>query len=203
MTDWTSQMTKLQAINICLNSVGTSSVEDVDAGGLDAQMASDLLDETCYYVQAEGWAWNRETFRMSPDADGFINLPANVSNVEVATLSNDLDVAQRGLKLYDRANNTYVFKQGMTVYLDTIINLAWDDLPTPMRIFITATAAMTLQERILGNDVLDKDLAKRAQDAWVKLVRADNRDTKPNMLHDNFSSASVSNRGFFNRGAYL
>lgn len=202
MSDWTGLMTKLQAVNICLGGIGTTSVDDVDAGGLDAQMASDLIDETTAYVQGEGWTWNSETITLTPDADGFLNLPANIIEADTSALSNTVDAVQRGLRLYDKDNNTFVFKAG-SYSVDVTLNLTWDELPQTVRVFIAATAAMLMQQRTLGNDNLDKDLQARAKDAWVKIIRADMRDGDYNMLRDNFSSLSVVQRGFFSRGAYL
>lgn len=203
MSDWTGLMTKLQAVNICLGGIGSSSVESVDAGGLDAQMASDLIDETSAYVQSEGWTWNTEIFKLSPDSSGFVFLPANTTNADMVGLSADINAVQRGQKLYDKDHNTFVFTQGATYYVEVQQCLVWDDLPQIVRIFIAASAAMVLQQRTLGNDVIDKDLQSKAKDAWNKIVRADLRDGDYNMLRDNWSSLSVVQRGYFSRGNYL
>lgn len=202
MNGWTGLMTKLQAVNICLNSVGASSVEDVDAGGPDAQMAADLIEETSAYIQSEGWTWNREVFKLVPDKDKHIYLPANTINVDSVGVSKNIDVIQRGQRLYNKAENSYEFPQ-TEIYVECIMALPWTDLPQAVRIFIAASSALVFQQRILSSESLDKFLEQKAKDAWIKIVRADMRDADYNMLKDNWSTASVVERAQFNRGAYL
>ena len=201
MTEWTGPITKLQALNVCLSSMGEPEVATVDAGGLDAQMADRLLDETSATVQAKGWSWNREVHKLSPDINGFIYLPANVITADTTAYHASIDAVQRGLRLFNKKDNTYVFATFLTV--DMLVLLPWDDLNFNMRLFVTASAAMILQQRLLGSAEVDKALKARTADAWNELMRDETRTGDYNMLRDSWTNASVLNRGMFSRGSSL
>lgn len=193
-------MTKLDAVNICLSSIGETQVSSMEDSGADALAASELIDETSRLVQDKGWHWNTEVFSIAPDNNGFINLPANTSRVDSTSVDYYLDVIQRGLRLYNKDDNTYVFTDPVKVEL--VQTLAFEELPTSAKIFIAARAAMTFQERVIGSDSLDKTLKDQAKDAWVALVRAENETGDYNMLTDSWSVSRTLNRGMFRRGMY-
>jgi hypothetical protein len=93
-------------------------------------------------------------------------LQRNASTNEIAVGSNisrvvidayrypALDIVQRGGKLYDRYNNTYVFDEDL--YVDLTIILEWEELPEHARQYITIKAGRQLQEAILGSVDLTK-----------------------------------------------
>lgn len=201
MSDWTQPMSRLQAVNVCLSAMGESKVESVDAGGLDAQLANELIDETSANLQGKDWYWNREFHQLSPDTNGFIWLPNNIIWADTYGPSANVDVVPRGLQLFNVTDSTYVFTDPL--YVELRVHLEWDLLPFSARRFIAASAAMALQQRVLSSDSIDKMLAKHASDAWVDLVRTESKIADANMLKDNWSSAGVVNRGMFRRGLYL
>lgn len=68
--------TKLEAVNVCLTNIGEAPVTSLESGLLvDAQIASDIVDEISREVQSIGWNFNTEVFKLTPDTDGFINPP--------------------------------------------------------------------------------------------------------------------------------
>lgn len=201
MAYYSQPLTKLEAINICLSSMGEPSVNTVDDAGIDAQMASDLIDETARNVQLKGWHWNREVHTFSPDANtGSINLPNNIAKVDSTDGSSNIDVVQRGLRLFDRGTNSYSFSVPVT--LECVVILPFDELPLSCKAFIAYESAMTLQRRLLGSGDIDKFLDDNRNDAWNELVRDQNEIEDNNVLKDNWSTVSILNRGGFRRGAY-
>lgn len=200
MVDITQPMTKLEAINICLSSMGEPAVNTLEDAGVDAQMAADLIDETSRGVQLKGWHWNRETHKLQPDQQGFINLPVNVAKVDSTSADANVDVVQRGLKLYDRGKNTYTFTKSLTLELYVI--LPFDELPQAAKNYIAYDAACKFQRRLLGSDTIDKFLVDARTEARHELVRDDIQVSDPNMLRDNWTTASIVQRGFFRRGMY-
>lgn len=200
MAYYDTPMTKLEAVNICLSSIGEPSVNDLDTAGVDAQLASDIVDETARSMLLRGWYWNEEVHTLSPDVSGNLTLPANTAKVDTLSIA-DLDIVQRGLRLYNKGDNTYTFTAPLEVKLTVL--LPFDELPLAARDYIAARAAMTFQQRILGADKLDSDLTTRAKEAWVEIIRDDNEVADPNMLEDNWSTAAiVRSRGWFRRGAW-
>lgn len=201
MSDWTTPMSKLEAVNICLAGVSQPPVESLDDAPVDAELAEAAVNEQLRSVLGKGWHWNRENYTLSPDTNGFIQLPANCARVRAIADRSEYDVIQRGQRLYDRVNSTYVFTS--TLDVEMYVFLEFEELPHHPRDYIAARAAMIFQQRTLGSDTVNKDLTKIAQDTWNEMIRTEVKIAKPNMLRDNWSSASIVNRGWFSRGAYL
>jgi len=200
MTTFVTPMTQLDAVNIVLKGMGEPKIASLDGAGLDALMAADLVDETSRALQTEGWHWNREYPKISPDSNGFINLPSNTLTVNTNGESAQYDYVARGLLLYDRSNSTYVFTN--PVRLDLYVGLPFEQLPTSARIFVAAAAALTNQQGELGSDTLNKFLKEKAETARVMLVRDNYKATKPNAIRDNWSVLATTQRTFFNRGLF-
>lgn len=195
-----SPMSKLDAVNICLSSMGEPSINSLDGVAVDAQMASDLIDETSMTVQSIGFHWNREVHTISPNVSGNILIPANTARVDTVDGSKSTDVIQRGLRLYDIPNNSYVFTDALTVELYVI--LPFDELPLAAKQYITIRAARILQQRLLGNETLYKFNAQDEKSAYAVLIQDDMESADYNMLTDSWSVASILNRGYFARGNY-
>ena len=200
MYEVTQPMTKLEGINICLSSMGEPAINALDDAGVDAQMAADLIDETSRGVQLKGWHWNRETHKLQPDQQGNLNLPMNTAKVDSTSVDIAVDVVQRGLRLFDRVNNTYTFTKPVTLELYVI--LPYDELPQSAKNFIAYEAACRFQRRLLGSDSIDKFLVEARNEARVELIRDDIQVSDPNMLKDNWTTASIMQRGAFRRGGY-
>lgn len=188
----TVELTKLNAINICLNSVGEPSVNALDDAGVDANIAADLIDEVSRSVQVRGWHWNTEYHTLSPDTLGFMYLPANVGKIDSVGDSRGLDVIQRGLRLYDKTNNTYKFEH--PVELVIVVILAFEELPLSCRTYIAYQAAQMFQARMLGSDSIDAKLKEIAERAYSELMRDDLETSDPNMLNDSWTVMSILRR---------
>lgn len=194
-------MTKLEAVNVCLSSIGEPPVNNVDNSGIDAQIASDVVDEVSRTVQLKGWHWNRETgVKLSPDGNGEIVLPLNTAKIDSSGGSKQFDVVQRGTRLYDRKNKVYTFEN--PVELDLHVFLPFEELPSAARDYIAARAAAVFQQRILSSDTLDKNLILRSQEAMAEMVREEMQIGDHNMLRDNWSTYAIVQRGNFRRGGF-
>lgn len=169
--------TKLEAVNVCLTNIGEAPVTSLESGLLvDAQIASDIVDEISREVQSIGWNFNTEEFDLTPDTDGFINLPASTLRVDSVKTNFHEDLIMRGSRLYDKDNNTYVFTEGKTV--EVILYLVFDELPETVRRFIALRAARVFQERQLGVDALSAQNREDERRAWAMLMseEADSAD---------------------------
>lgn len=202
MTTYPQPLTKLEAVNICLSAMGEPAVNALEDVGIDAQMASDLIDEQSRNVQLKGWHWNREVHTFQPEAiTGYINLPHNVGKVDSTDISQSIDVVQRGLRLFNRGTNSYTFTNPLTIELYVI--LPFDELPLAGKSFIAYNSAMILQQRLLGSATIDSYLKDQKKDAWTELVRDNDEVQDANMLKDNWSTMSIVQRGQFRRGGYI
>lgn len=193
-------LTKLDAVNICLSSMGEPTVNSLDGAAVDAQMASDLIDETSRSVQAVGWYWNREKRTFSPNASNEIILPANTLRVDSVDDSKSTEVVQRGTKLFNIADSSYQFTKELKVEL--YVQLPFEEIPFAAKHFITMRAARLLQQRLLGSETLYKFAAQDEQRAWVVLLQDEAEIADSNMLFDSWSTRSIVTRSHFSRGAY-
>jgi hypothetical protein len=196
-----SPMTKLDAVNICLSSMGEPHVNSLDTAAIDAQIASDVIDELSRSVQIRGFNWNREFTSLSPDISGYINLPENTLKVDSIESSKLTNVVQRGQRLYNVDDGTYTFTEAVRVGLTVLLD--FELLPSAARDYIACSAALVNQERVLGSMLLDKFLQQRAQQAWTELQRDELNNADPNILRDNWSVYGTIQRGWFRRGGFL
>lgn len=193
-------MSKLEAVNICLRAIGQTTVTTLDDPWPDVESAIQIIDDTARELQARGWHWNKEKLYLSPDDEGFLQLPANTATVDTVDEHKYMNVVQRGTRLYNLDTNTFVFTNRLRVQLTYLF--AFEDLPLLARIYIANSSAVILQEDQLGSDSVDRKLARRANKAWVDLMRDSNRNGDHNMLKDSWSVQGALSRHWFRRGAY-
>ena len=147
----------LEAVNRVLQMMGEAPVNSLNGQYGLALQAQDSLNDVSRKLQSEGWSFNtdREKLLQRNASTNEIAVGPNISRVVIdAYRYPALDVVQRGGKLYDRYNNTYVFDEDL--YVDVTIILEWEELPEHARQYITIKAGRQLQEAILGSVDLTK-----------------------------------------------
>ncbi|MBA58509.1 MAG: phage tail protein [Gammaproteobacteria bacterium] len=188
--------TELEAVNTIISTIGEAPVSTLENNSLeDVTAAKNILDETVVDVQSTGWNFNREyNFKINPDTDGNVNIPANAVYADSSNRGNtaDKDVVIRGTKLYDRENQTFTFTDAQ--YVDLILILPWDDLPQPARRLITIKAARRFQNRVFGSDSLNGFTQIDETEALVQLEQSDSRSEDANMLTGNWGVYRVLRR---------
>jgi hypothetical protein len=147
----------LEAVNRVLQMMGEAPVNSLNGQYGLALQAQDSLNDVSRKLQSEGWSFNtdREKLLQRNASTNEIAVGPNISRVVIdAYRYPALDIVQRGGKLYDRFNNTYVFDEDL--YVDVTIILEWEELPEHARQYITIKAGRQLQEAILGSVDLTK-----------------------------------------------
>jgi hypothetical protein len=167
--------TKIEAVNVCLTNIGEAPVASLVGLQVDAQVASSIIDEVSREVQSNGWHWNTEIHTISPNISNQILLPANTLRVDTAGKNKSVDVVQRGMKLYNRKDNTYTFSQTL-------------DLPEAARRYITMRSSRAFQERTLGSESLSKFNRSDEQQAWGLLQHEEAETGDYNMITDSYST---------------
>lgn len=185
-----SLTTELNAINTLLGAAGESPVSSLSSSGLaDVAEAKAVLDEQSRLVQTSGWVFNTEyEYPLTPDTEGLITLPTNTLKADADDDFTQVDTVQRGLRLYDRKNHTYVFTESLTGTI--VFLLSWDELPQAARQYITIKAARVYQARVLGSDTQYKFSEAEEMAALVTFKEAEGEQGDFNML----SNSSVVNR---------
>ena len=186
---------KLEAVNSMLGHIGESpvnSISDTNALPISAATAISVLDEVSRSVQAEGWHFNTELkVTLSPAGDGTITLSDDI--LEVDTTDTSIDIAQRGLSLFDRSNNTSVFSKALEVNLTRLLDFT--SLPEAARRYITLRSSRVFQGRMVGSRELEALIARDEYNA-----RADLMDTEGNNSDRTiFDSYAVASRIGINR----
>ena len=185
-----SMTSELDAINIMLGTIGASPINSLDAatGVVDAVTARAILSEVSVQVQEEGWHFNTEyEFVLTPSLDSKeIYVPANAIEVDASAYDrNDIDVAIRGNRLYDRKNKTFQFQQDIKA--DLTILLEFNELPQAARHYITVRAARVFQQRVIGSDTLGSFSEKDEARALRSMRRYESKTADYNILTGNYS----------------
>jgi hypothetical protein len=185
--------TDLEAVNTMLACVGESPIESL-LGDLTAnvQIAVDLLRKTSRGIQAAGYHFNsEEDFELSRATDGTVTLPGNTLDVDLTVEEGQVDLVQRGLKLYDRKNHTYTFS--FNPHVDIIFFLAWDELNEPSRQYIMITAARLYQDQTVGSQEHHQFALLDEQKAQIVFEQSDARNEDANIF-DSEDMASIVRR---------
>lgn len=185
-----SMTSELDAINIMLGTIGESPINSLDAatGVVDAVTARAILSEVSVQVQEEGWHFNTEyEFVLTPAlGTNEIYVPANTIEVDASAYDrNDIDVAIRGNRLYDRKNKTFQFQQDIKA--DLTILLEFNELPQAARHYITVRAARVFQQRVVGSDTLGSFSEKDEARALRSMRRYESKTADYNILTGNYS----------------
>ena len=184
--------TELEAVNKMLEGIMEAPVNTISTNDLPAevQTAVNTLREVSRDVQKEGFAFNTdEDFELLRDANGYVYVPGNALDVDLTVDNQNADVVQRGLRLYDRKNHTYVFTFDPRVTL--IQFLPWDELPEQARNYIKVRACRVFQDKVLQSDnthgyTQQDELLARAQ---MEASDANNRDCS---IFDSYSIARIA-----------
>ena len=144
-----SKLTKLGAVNIVLTNIGMSPVTTIDNVNPMVATAVTIIDEVSNTIQSEGWTFNTERrYPFAKDTAGKIAIPSNVLAFDCDGTS-EYDLIQRGGFLYDKAGHTDIFTENME--LDVIWLFDFEDLPEPVKQYITIRSANLFAGRAVGS----------------------------------------------------
>lgn len=183
---------ELEAVNECLENIGQSPVSTIAGDlGVDAQMALNFVRKVNRELQSMGWYWNTDKdLPLTPNGAGNILLPSNTLSVDSSGEDANRDVVQRGQRLYDRENFSYVFTNPIKVELT--VGLTFEELPEAARRYIALRAARFFADRIdgapTGPDTQDE------LNAYTVLLADQSRVEDNNALYSNYSTFSILNR---------
>lgn len=187
-----SPVTKLEAVNIMLSVTGEAPVTQLNSGLVEADVAETILESVNREVQGQGFDFNRElNVTFNPDSVGNIVLPANILRADATQRNSNLDLVQRGLKMYNRKSNTFIITQ--TVYLDIVTMLDFEDLPEVAKRFITIRAARIFLDRTVGSTTLHGFTEKDEARSLAELKEMDGEGQDFNIFN-NFDTYQVINR---------
>ena len=191
--------TQLESLNIMLAAIGESPLNSrlggvdiyTDTLPTDAQVALNILTEQSKMIQSEGWSFNTEIDVTLP-RDNFKKIALGVDVLRVDPNVHDhpnIDAIQRGLKMYDRLNNTFEFDQDL---ICTIVYFReFNEIPEPARNYITIKAARIFIDRQIGDDSLRAYNQQDEARARAVLLETDTLNADHNLLRGDPSLTSV------------
>lgn len=181
----------LQAVNRVLQMMGEAPVNSLNGQFGLAKQAEDSLNDASRKLQAEGWSFNTDYERtLARNGSNEIEVGANVSRVVVDPyLYSNLDVVQRGSKLYDRRNNSYTFTVDLKA--DVTYILEWDELPEHARQYVMARAGRQLQEAIIGSADLTRMNLTLELEARSTFLEEETTKSEHSMLRGNPNHTGV------------
>jgi len=180
-------LTKLDAVNIVLNSIGETPVSSLTSGLPDAEAAESKLDATIKEVLAKGWQQNLErSITMSRNSDGEIIIPNQFLRVDTVGYDRHINVAirkQNGKrKLFNVVDYTFKFDHDLTV--DAVVEIEFDALIFELQNYIAYRAARKFQESAMGSQSLDGFAVREEQEAYAALLDAEAENEDNNILRE-------------------
>jgi hypothetical protein len=185
--------TRLEAVNTILSAAGEAPVSSLAGTTADAANADNILQETLVAVQSEGWHFNTEKdVPLVPASDKTITLPANTLKVDIDRYRYPNEVAQRGLRLYDRTARSYTFTSPLSV--EIVYALPWEELPEHARRYITLRAARIFHDRFIGSESAHTFTERDETQARLSLTSADLDASNTNLFTGNPQFAALLSR---------
>lgn len=185
---------ELDAVNTILGVIGEAPVNSLEIPGLaSVDVARQILHDVSREIQSQDWEFNSETnYSLPLTIEGFIQVPLNLLKIDVTDtwLQKYLPV-QRGTRMYDRKNHTYVFPEALD--FDVVFFLAFDELPEQLRRYVTIRAARVFQRRMLNSDQVNAITEEEEQRARAEALAADASVADYNMA-ENYDVFRVMDR---------
>ena len=192
----TTVRTKLEGTNVMLTAIGESPVNTITSSTTtDVSIAIQILDNVSREVQSVGWHFNTDTnYLLAKNSSNQIVLPTNCLRVDNSHKDADLDLVERGRKLWDRENHTY------TITKDIRVNITWflefTELPETARRYITIRAARIFQDRMLASETLHA-FHQVDELSALSALKEHEGDTRDHSIFDNYSTYRVIDRDNF------
>jgi hypothetical protein len=186
--------TELEAVNTMLTTIGESPVNTISESTADTRIAYLILGEVNRATQIRGWHWNTESdVTLTPNSSTKeITLGTDVVRVDVDERSySDVNVIQRGIRLYDKKNHTYQFTSPLkaeVVYLRTFA-----EMPEQARYYIIVRSARLFQQRMIGDATGSAFSSEEETTALLALQNAEDETADYNIL-DQYDIGKVTSR---------
>jgi hypothetical protein len=158
-------MTKLQAVNDILTSVGETPALTLITGAADTVAAETILDSETKKVLSKGYHFNTDIkFPLQPDVNGRIAVPLDALFIDVEEqYRGQVDLVPRNNFMYDRKAQTDILGQS---YFFTIHRLlSFESIPYETQRLIVAQAAKRYQGSYVGSPALANEIDMELMDA--------------------------------------
>ena len=183
-----------------LSAVGEPPINNLDEQkNADAAIARNILTEISRDVQSMGWHFNTSTkVTFSPDSTTKeITLPESIVRIDInhtmenAGNSDSRDITQRGSRLFNRTDNTYEFTSDVKATVVYIFD--WDEMPEPVRRYVTIKSARVFQDRMVGSEK-HHAFSREDEVRALALLKEFQMDTSDASIFQNYDVFRIINR---------
>jgi len=177
---------KLSAVNTLLAIIGEAPINSLNTPLTgDASLAERTLDAISREVQGAGWSWNTMLYDSIPldAATGQSQLPSNTLAIRFNPLLYPSQrFVLRGLRIFDRAKNTYDLRGSLGVatvgntsdlVAEIVEELEWDSIPETGKRYIMIRAGRIFANRSVTSSSLEAYTAEDEQNALQILKRTE------------------------------
>ena len=174
-------LTELEAVNEILASIGESPVNTIEnPTNVDVINCLRILRNVNRRVQSKGWTFNKiDSYTLNPDAS--THKIRWLSNLLYVVGTDNKKYTKKGDYLFDWEEQTDIFNNSIDCTIIFLVD--FEDMPDPMRSYITSKAATTFQTRYLGDSSLGEELLRDEQEAWAALMEYELDSNNFNMLN--------------------
>jgi hypothetical protein len=192
-----SGTTKLEAVNIILNTIGETSTSTL-SGTLPFEVASAdaTLDEVTRALQMDSYVFNTEYEVELPVvtdiSTGATRIPVPSNYLRVESHSGSEKYTIRNGYLYSMKEKTDSFSTKAT--LDVVFALEFVDLPEAAKRYVSIRAARVFADRMVGSKDIRAFTQMDEYEAKAKLMNYEASVGDVNMLRDSADTYSIINR---------
>ena len=211
-TPLTGHLTKLEAVNDMLWSIGESPVQSLASGLGDAAQAEIILDKVSRQVQLAGWHCNTRIGKvLTLNDDDQFTLGVNILKVDTVnraghrkttspTPSAHVNAAMRRSAddtqwiMFDVDDETEFWTDsGITqLTVDEVFLEHFDNLTPALQHYVWTKAARRFQLGAMGSSVLDQITSRDVEESREQAVQEDSENEDLNIIRDNAHVRSIA-----------
>lgn len=204
-----AHMSKLEAVNEMLFSIGENPVQSLASGLQDAELAETILNNESRRIQAKGWHCNtRRNVVLTKNVDnqfvvGIDALKVDTVNGRWSRSTNSpspsgwvnvmLKRSADDTKwlLYDVDNSSETWTDVTTVTVDIVDFLDFANLPSYLQNYILFAAAHRFQKGVVSSRVLAEFTKEDVNQAMIDAIQDDMENADDNILQHDPASHSI------------
>jgi hypothetical protein len=207
-----AHLTKLDAVNEMLLSIGETPVQSLGSGLQDASIAESVLDRTNRIIQLKGWHVNtRRNIELTKNASDQFAVGIDTLKIDTVNPSGGRQFQTPGSSgyinaslrrsadntmflLYDVDNDSETWPNDTTLTVDIVSLIDFAKLTPSLQVYVAASAGRRFQKGAVSSRVLDEFTREDVQTALIDAVQEDMENSDINMLRDNAATRNIVHR---------
>lgn len=204
MPTLSGHMTKLDAVNSILASIGESPVNSLSSGLPDAELAESFLDRENRRIQLMGWHCNSLVgYELAKNASNQFVLPDNTLKCDTVNPRSHrktsstppphsyINASMRRSNddtkwlMWDVDNNTETWTNETSLTVDLVQFIEFANLTPALQIYVHASAAHKFQKSVMGSQVLRAFTEEDIREAEVIAINEEMENEDLNVIRDN------------------